>query len=106
MANKDRRPAQSPEAEEMRLISSAYALAQKQLDEGTASSQVISYFLNLGSQKAKLERELLKDQQKLMKAKTEALESTKRMDELFRDAAKALRTYGGVDEKDVEDGSL
>ena len=53
------RPALTPEARENQLVSLAINLAEQQLRDGTASSQVITHYLKLGSQKERLEREKL-----------------------------------------------
>ena len=58
------RPALSPEARENQMISLAVDLAEKQLIEGTASSQVITHFLKLGTTKAELEKEKLRKENK------------------------------------------
>ena len=50
------RPALTPEARENQLISLASDLAEKQLREGTASSQVITHYLKLGSTKERIEK--------------------------------------------------
>lgn len=89
------RPATTPEARENQLISLAVDLAEKQLIEGTATSQVITHYLKLGSTKEKLEKEILKKQKELMEAKTEALKSTKRVEELYANALEAMRNYSG-----------
>lgn len=88
-------PAATPEARENQLIGRAVDLAEQQLIDGTASSQVITHFLKLGSTKEKLERELLEEQRKLLVAKTEALESAKRIEELYTNALSAMREYSG-----------
>jgi len=95
------RPALSVEASEMQLISLATDLARKQLEEGTASSQVISLFLKLGTTNARLEREILEKQARLMEAKTENLRSAKRIEALYEEALTAFRRYqGSGDETD------
>ena len=95
------RPALSPEAREAQLISLATDLAEKQLREGTATSQVISHFLKLGSTKERVEREILEKQKELITAKTEALQSAKHVEELYAKALEAMRTYSGhIDEED------
>lgn len=98
-----RRPAQSVEARENQLISLAVDLAEKQLMEGTASSQVITHYLKLGSTKERLEKQILEEQVDLLKAKTEALQSAKRAEELFADAMKAFAQYRGDSGPDDED---
>ena len=89
------RPALTPEASENQMIFLATELAEQQLRDGTASSQVITHYLKLGSSKEKLEHEILKEQKKLITAKTESLESSKRIEELYANAITAMREYGG-----------
>lgn len=91
-----RRPAKSPETRENQLIAMAYDQAEKQLMNGTASSQVITHFLKLGTMKAKLEKEKLEEENKLLRAKTEALESQKATEELYKEALDAMRIYSGM----------
>ena len=98
--SKSRRPALSPEARENQLISLAVDLAEKQLQEGTASSQVITHYLKLGSTKERIEKEILEKQKELITAKTEALQSQKELKELYADALKAMRNYSGQDDPD------
>lgn len=89
------RPALSPEARENQMISLAIDLAERQLEDGTASSQVITHYLKLGSSKDRLEKEILGEQKKLISAKTKAIEDAPRMDQMFRDAINAMREYSG-----------
>ena len=98
------RPALNAEARENQLIYLATELAEKQLREGTASSQVITHYLKLGSSKEKLEQEILKENKKLLTAKTEAIQSAKRVEELYTEAISAMRKYSGhgVDEDEPE----
>ena len=91
------RAALTPEARENQMIFLATELAEQQLRDGTASSQVITHYLKLGSSKEKLERDILKEQKKLITARTEALESSKRIEELYENAITAMREYGGHD---------
>ena len=92
---KSRRPAMTPDARENQMINLAVDLAEKQLEEGTASSQVITHFLKLGSSKERLEREKLEEENKLLRAKTENLHSQKRAEELYAEALAAMRRYSG-----------
>lgn len=95
-----RRPALTPEARENQMISLAIDLAEKQLAEGTASSQVITHFLKLGSSKAELEREKLAMENELIKAKTEAIQSQGELKELYSKALDAMKIYAGYGEPD------
>ena len=92
---KSRRPAITPDSRENQLINMAVDLAERQLEEGTASSQVITHFLKLGSSKERLEREKLEEENKLLRAKTENLQSQKRVEELYAEALAAMRRYNG-----------
>lgn len=94
-SSKMMRPALTPEAREGQLISLAVDLAEKQLREGTASSQVITHYLKLGSTKERLEKEILEKQKDLMDAKTQSLKSTDKLEELYTNALNAFRGYSG-----------
>ncbi len=98
-----RRPATSPEARENQLIALAVDLAEQQLMEGTASSQVITHYLKMGSTKERLEKEILKQQKELMEAKTESIRAAQRVDELYADALRAMREYSGNGDCDDTD---
>ncbi len=97
-----RRPALTPEARELQLISLAVDLAEKQLMEGTASSQVITHYLKLGSSKERLEKEKLEEENKLLRAKTKAVESSEEIKALYADAVKAMQRYSGAEDVDDE----
>lgn len=99
---KKMRPALTPEARENQMISLAMDLAEQQLRDGTASSQLITEFVKRGSTKARLEKEILAEQKELMAAKTENLRSAQRIEELYSDAIKAMRRYSGQGESDDE----
>ena len=94
------RPALTPEAREQQLEALAVDLAEQQLLDGTASSQVISYFLKKSSMREKLECEKLREENRLLKAKTKAIEEDKNMRALYEDAIKAMQNYGGHGEPD------
>ena len=87
------RPALDPEAREGQLIALAERLAEKQLLEGTASSQVITHYLKLATSKERLEREMMEEQKKLLEAKTEALQAARRSEELYSKALEAMKRY-------------
>lgn len=97
------RPALSPEAEENQLISLAVDLVKQRLINGTASSQETTHFLKLGSMKNRLEMEKLQEENKLLKAKTEALQSQKRVEELYSKALDAMRSYAGQGDIDGDE---
>lgn len=92
------RPALTPEARESQLISLAVDLVEQRLLNGTASSQETTHFLKLASMKNRLEMQKLQEQNKFLQAKTEALQSAKRIEELYSEAISAMRSYSGGDQ--------
>lgn len=103
-SSRQMKPARTPEERENQMISLAVDLAEQQLRDGTASSQVITHYLKLGSTKERLEREILGEQKKLYAAKTEQLQSAKRLEEVYAKAVHAMQVYKGdvVDESDED----
>lgn len=101
--SKRRPPPKTPEAKENAMISLAMDLAEKQLKEGTASSQLITHFVKLGSIKEKKELLLLEQEVELKKAKTESIQSGKRVEELYSEALNAMRKYSGSKGDDALD---
>lgn len=99
---KEIRPALTPKARENQLISLAVDLAEQQLRDGTASAQVISHYLKLGSSIMELEREKRQLENELTKAKTKAINSSESSEKLYKDAIKAFQKYSGYAGK-IED---
>lgn len=93
---KPSRPMLTPESQENEMIYLANKLARQQLEDGTASSQVIAHFLKLGSSKERLEREKLEEENKLLRAKTEALQKSANVEELYSKAIAAMQTYSAT----------
>ena len=88
-------PSTTLDGRESQLVNLAVNLAEQQLMDGTASSQIITHFLRLGSTRNELEKEKIAQENLLIKAKIDALESAKRMEELYEDAIAAMKSYGG-----------
>ncbi len=102
-----RPPATTPEARENQLISLAVSLAEEQLRKGTASSQVITHYLKLGTTRETLEQEKIRGENQLLRAKVESLASQGRIEEMYTKALRAMRTYmGSPDAEDDEDEML
>lgn len=89
------RPATTEEGRENQLISLASDLAERQLIDGTASSQVITHFLKLGTSREKLEQERIQRENLLLSAKVDQIQSAKRIEELYETALSAMRQYAG-----------
>lgn len=100
-----RPPARTPEERENELIEAAVNLAERQLQDGTASAQVITHYLKLGSSREKLEQERIAKENQFLDAKREALEAQQSMATLVEDALVAMRRYQGVDSMERTDES-
>jgi hypothetical protein len=90
-----RPPATTPEARENQLISLAVDLAEQQMRDGTASSQVMTHFLKLGSSREKIEQERIAMEISMLGQKQELMASAAHVEELYSEAIKAMRAYGG-----------
>jgi hypothetical protein len=98
-----RRPARTEENRESQLVSLAIDLAERQLIEGTASSQVITHYLKLGSTREKLEQERLRRENELLTSKVDMMASAKRVEELYGAALDAMRSYSGQEIEAYDD---
>lgn len=87
--------ARTPEARENQLVALSYDLAEKQLMDGTASSQVMSHFLKIGSTREKIELQKIKQETILVEAKVKDLANVEDMKKLYSEAMDAMRGYGG-----------
>lgn len=94
------RPPISPEAEEQQMISLAMSQARKELEAGTASSQIVVHFLKLATTKEQLQNDKLREENELLKAKTEQIQRQERIEELYADAIKAMKNYAGQGDPD------
>lgn len=90
-----RRKASTPEVREQQLVGAAIDLAERQIAAGTASAQVITHYLKLGSSRERLEQERLAMEVELQKAKIDQMASAARVEELYIGALNAMRSYQG-----------
>lgn len=102
--SRNHRHAMSLENREQQMITLAVDLAEQQLREGTASSQLITHYLKLATTREKIEQETMLANQKLIKAKVDNLESASRIEELYSEAISAMKRYGGNTEPTSSDG--
>lgn len=99
-----KKPARTPEEQEQIMIALAMECAEKQLREGTASSQVITHYLKLASSREKLEQEIKEKEKQLLEAKTENLQSNTRLEEMYTKCVDAMKLYGGcISDEDNEE---
>lgn len=89
---------------ENKLISLALQQAEDQLKAGTASSQIITHFLRLGSQRALVEQAKIELETELLKEKIRSEQTGQQMSEMVAEVLTALRSYSYVPpgEKDVD----
>lgn len=100
------KPAMDPDARENEMISLASNLAEQQLRDGTASSQVITHYLKLGTAKARLEKALLQEQIELARAKTKSYQTAEQTEATIREAVEAMKMYKGASEEEFDDSYL
>ena len=93
-------PAMTPEDQEDRLIALAVDLAEKRLIEGTASNQLVTELIKLGTTKERLAKEKLQRENEMLRAKTEALEAARSNGEKYMAAIEAMRIYSGYPDED------
>lgn len=95
------RPMLSPEAREQHCIGLAMDLVEQRLKDGSATAQEVVYFLKAGSTEGQKRIEKLEEENKLLRAKTKDLESSKDIERITREALAAFTRYSG--EKVLED---
>lgn len=100
---KQLRPAQTLEGRENQLISLATDLAERQLLDGSASAQVMTHYLKLGTTRERLEQERLQHENLLLAAKREQIANAERMDKMYEKALNAMREYSGQEPEEEED---
>lgn len=97
------KPATTPEAIENQIVLKAYELAEKQIEDGTASAQILTHFLKMGSSREKLEKARLGMEVEFMEAKKRDLESQARVEEMYKEALGAMRSYQGAEPLEMPD---
>lgn len=90
------KPVKSQEARVKQLVALSYDVAEKQLREGKASSQVITHFLKLGTAQSELELEKIRHENALLEAKAQAIESQEKTDQKYEEVIAAIKKYAGT----------
>lgn len=83
----------SGEAYEARLHAMAYKVAEKQLEDGTISSQTLTHLLKEGSIRGQLEKERLRKENLLTEAKIKNLDQLEDIKNLLVEAKDAMIGY-------------
>lgn len=85
----------TPESREKEMIALAMNAVEERMRTGKASSAEYVHFLRLGTERTKLEREKLENENQLLRAKTESLQQQKEIGTMFEEAIKAMTRYQG-----------
>lgn len=97
------RPATDPLAREQQITAKAVDLVERQIEEGTASAQVLTHYIKMGSSREELEQMRLRQENELLKARIKALETAEDSAEMYKNALNAMRSYAGADDYDEYD---
>ena len=97
---KKERKSLDEEVREKTIINKAINMAEEQIDNRTASSQVLVHFLKLGTVMARLELERLENENELLRAKKESIQSQSENKDLLSKVLAAMRLYTGQDSDD------
>lgn len=101
-APRRRSPARTPEERESLLISKSLDLIERQIDDGTASSQILSIYAKYGSERERLERQRLAAENEVLRKKVETMQDALDMKNLMQEALAKFKGYSG-DRDLVED---
>ena len=105
--SRSRPPATTIEGREHQLIALERDFYVRQLWDGKASAQVITHYLKLGTTREQLEQVRLRRENELLSANVEALATAGRIEDLYRNALRAMRSYaGGPDDDDFAEDQI
>lgn len=88
-------PASSPRARENQIVNLAYDEAEKRIRDGSATSQLLTFFLKLGTMREQMELEKMRSDLRLADAKIKQIEEQKDIKELYQKAIEAQKRYRG-----------
>lgn len=94
-------PALGIEERENQLIAMAMDRAEEKFVNHTASDTLTVHFLRLATTRMELEKEKIRKEIAQIEAKTDAIQSMAKMEELYENAMNAMKRYGGSINQDV-----
>lgn len=104
---KRRSPAKTPEEREAILVSKSLKLIERQIDDGTISSTVLSIYAKAGTERDRLEKDRLRGENEVLRKKVESMEAAIDVKNLMGEALNAFKGYSGrvseYDEDEDED---
>lgn len=102
-APRRRSPAKTPEERESILISKSLNLIERQIDDGSVSSTVLSIYAKAGTERDRLEKERLRNENAVLRKKVETMEAAVDVKNLMSDALAAFKGYSGQRVDDFDD---
>lgn len=91
------RPGLTIEARENQLINLAVDCAEERIRSGKASDTLLVHWLKLGTTKAEIEKEKLRNENELLLAKTSAVKQSEQSERKYQEVLDAFRSYS-IDE--------
>lgn len=105
-APRRRSPAKTPEEQESVLIAKSHKLIERQIEDGSISSTVLAIYAKAGTERDRLEKDRLRNENEVLKKKVETMEAAVDVKNLMEDALAAFKGYSGktgFDDQDDED---
>ena len=93
----------SSDSREKVMINLAMDAVEERIKSGKASASEYVHFLKLGTEQAKLEREKLRQENKLLEAKTQSIEQSSELREIIDKAMELFSVYHGDVEYEDDD---
>lgn len=105
LPSRRRSPAKTPEERESQLISKSLNLIEKQIEDGSISSTVLAIYAKASTERDRLEKDRLRNENEVLKKKVESMEAAIDVKNLLEDALGVFRGYSGRStvENDEED---
>ena len=94
-APRRRSPAKTPEERESVLISKSLNLIERQIEDGSVSSTVLSIYAKAGTERDRLEKERLRNENDVLRKKLETMEAAIDVKNLMEEALGAFKGYSG-----------
>ena len=94
-AGRKRPPARTPEDREKQIIASAIDLVEKQIAEGTVSSQVLTHYIRMSRSRNRLEEQNLRLETERIRVQNDDILRAREREEDYDKVLIALRRYQG-----------
>lgn len=102
-APRRRSHAKTPEERESILVAKSLNLIESQIDDGSVSSTVLAIYAKAGTERDRLEKERLRNENDVLRKKLETMEAAVDVKNLMEDALNAFKGYSGQSSSLEED---